>query len=679
MSGRLRGDACAPGDSRFSSRQGTKLGSRRFIPLESRTGVGVTRVTAHGSRGLWLAALLGVLAPWQARAQSVQDLQHMSIDELSNIDVSSVTKTVQPLSDAPAAIYVITHEDIIRSGAQSVPEMLRLAPNLEVMQTSASGYVITARGFSGNNQAQAFSDKLLVLIDGRSVYSPLFSGVYWDMQDVLPEDIERIEVISGPGATLWGANAVNGVINIITRKSGQTQGGVLDVGAGNLGRSASLQYGGRISADLTYRLYAKGFIDNDTETATGAKAGDGWYKPQGGFRFDWTPGAETVTLQGDAYQGAEAQAGAEDESISGRNLLARWTHGFAGGSSLQVQAYYDRTSRSTAGGGGSFNLDTYDVDLQHSFALGDRNQVVWGGGFRIAEYEITNNGSLLFVPSSRTLNLSNAFVQDSLSLTPALKLILGLKLEDDPYSGVTPLPSARVSWKISNGALVWAAVSRAIRSPTPFDVDVQEDLGGILFLKGNEDFQPEKLTAYELGARVQPAARLSLSISAYYNVYDDLRSIEVAPGGFLPLQWGNMMQGRTYGVEAWADYRVADWWRLTAGLEVQHESLDFKPGASGLLGLSQAGDDPHHQASLRSSMNLGKAVTFDADLRYIGMLPDPHVPSYVELNSRLGWNVSERVQLSLSGFNLLHARHQEFPDPATYVQRSFFAEARFRF
>ena len=639
---------------------------------------GTMRSKAQAYVGLLFGGLMAALAS-SAHAQSVEDLRNLSIGELSDIDVSSVTKTTQPLGDAPAAIYVITHDDIIRSGAQSVPEMLRLAPNLQVVQTSASNYVVTARGFSGNSAAQAFSDKLLVLIDGRSVYTPLFSGVYWDMQDVLPEDVERIEVISGPGATLWGANAVNGVINIITRKSSETQGGVLDVGAGNLGRSASLQYGGRISPDLTYRLYAKGFIDNDTETPAGAKAHDGWYKPQGGFRIDWTPGADAVTLQGDAYQGAEEQAGADDESISGRNVMARWTHGFSGGSSLQVQAYYDRTSRSTAGGGGSFALDTYDLDLQHSFTLDAHNDLVWGGGFRISEYEIVNNDSLLFIPTSRTLNLGNAFIQDSLSLGPALKLILGLKLENDPYSGLTPLPSARISWKASNSTLLWAAVSRAIRSPTPFDVDVQERLGGMLFLTGNEDFQPETLTAYELGARIQPSSRLSVSVSAYYNVYDDLRSIEVQSGGFLPLHWGNMMQGRTYGVEAWGDYRVTDWWRLTAALEVQHESFSFKPGASGILGVAQAGDDPHHQASLRSSMNLGRAFTLDADLRYVGVLPDPHVPSYVELNGRLGWNVTERVQLSLSGFNLLHDRHMEFPAPANAIPRSVFAEARLRF
>jgi len=322
-------------------------------------------------------------------------------------------------------------------------------------------------------------------------------------------------------------------------------------------------------------------------------------------------------------------------------------------------------------------LETYDLDVQDNFNLGSRNAIVWGAGLRLSPYQITDGGGLMFIPPSRTLNLSNGFVQDSISLNAATKLILGLKVEDDPYSGVTPLPSIRISWKASPSTLFWAAVSRAIRSPTPFDTDVNEAVGGVRILTGDHAFLPETLTAYELGARLQPTSRLSFSISSYYNVYNDLRTIEF--GTTTPLTWGNLMKGRTYGVEVWSDYRLADWWRITASVDVQHESLSFKPGASTLLGAAQAGDDPHHQATLRSSMNLGRAFTFDADLRYVGMLPDPHVPSYVELNSRLGWNVSERVQLSLSGFNLLHDRHMEFPAPATEIPRSYTVEARWRF
>ena len=627
---------------------------------------------------LALAGLYGSYAD-VAHAQSVEDLRQASIDDLANIDVSSVTKASQSLSAAPAAIYVITHDDIIRSGATSIPELLRLAPNLQVAQTGAGKYVITARGFSGNAVAQSYSNKLLVLIDGRSVYTPLFSGVYWDMQDTLLADIDRIEVISGPGATLWGANAVNGVINIITRKSDETQGGLLHVGGGNLERLASLRFGGRLGPNATWRVYAKGFYDTDTVTSTGGPAHDNWERPQGGFRLDWAPSSGgAFTLQGDAYQGADAQPGAPDEDIAGRNLMARWNGSLRGGSTLQVQGYYDYTSRATPGSG-DFGLHIWDLDVQHSFALGQRNDIVWGGGLRVEHYLINGTAGLQFAPPSRTLKLANVFMQDSISVTDRIKLILGLKLEDDPYSGVTPLPSIRATWKANDRAMIWAAASRAIRSPTPFDRDVQERAGRAQLL-GNPNFQSETLYAYEVGARVQPSSRLSFSVSGFFNVYNDLRTIEPAPATFFPITWGNMMQGHAYGVEGWGDYQVASWWRLTAAFNVLSEHLKFKPGASGILGVAQAGDDPERQASLRSSMNLGHRVTLDADLRYVAALPNPAVPSYVELNGRIGWNVTDRVQLALAGSNLLHDHHQEFPGPqANAAPRSVFADLRLRF
>jgi len=612
--------------------------------------------------------------------RSVEDLRDLSIEQLADLRVTSVAKSSQALRDAPAAIYVITHDDAVRSGATSLPEILRLAPNLQVSQISATRYVITARGFSGNISDQSFTDKLLVLIDGRSVYTPLFSGVYWDMQDVPVEDIDRIEVISGPGAALWGANAVNGVINIITRKASETQGGVIEAGIGNQERGVSVQYGGRLSPDLAYRLYARDFRYDDTVTAAGADAHDHGSKPQGGGRVDWTPtSSDLFTLQGDDYQGAHAQAGAANESISGSDILGRWNHTWRDGATLQVQAYWDETSRATPGAG-SFLLDTYDVDAQGSFALGRANQVVVGAGVRHSIYNIVNSTTLLFVPARATLDLENAFLQDTLSLTGNLALIAGVKLENDPYSGLTALPDFRLSWRPRADAMLWAAVSRAIRSPTPFDTDVVEKFGSLVYLTGSPDFAPEKVTAYEVGARVQPSARSSVSLSAYYNRYDDVRTIETAPDGFIPFHWGNAIHGDTWGLEAWSDYKVAPWWRLTASFTLLREHLSFKPGASGLLGLAQVGDDPRHQASLRSSMDLGHHLSLEADLRYQDTLPDPSVPSYVELNSRLAWDISSRVQVSLSGFNLLHDHHQEFPAAeASAVPRSVYAALRLRF
>ena len=611
---------------------------------------------------------------------SVEQLRDLSVEQLANLQVTSVAKQPEALGDAPAAIYVITHDEIIRSGATGVPEMLRLAPNLFVAQTSGSSYVISARGLSGNAADQAFADKLLVLIDGRTVYSPLFEGVYWDMQQVLPDDIDRIEVISGPGATLWGANAYSGVINIITKASSETQGGLAEVGGGSQERRAALRYGGKLGDNLTFRLYAQGFYDADTVTETGASAHDHWSDPQGGFRFDWTPGgADRVTLQGDASQGQEGQPGAPDQNVSARDLLARWTHAWQGDGSLQVQTYDDRVTRGTPGNG-DFSVDTWDLDVQDSFAWGQRQQIVVGGGYRAADYRIVDAPSLLFWPNTGTLKLGDVFIQDTLTLTSTLKLTGGLKLEDDPYSGVTPLPDVRLSWTPMQGALLWGAVSQAIRSPTPFDTDVIEKSGGATFLTGDASFEPETLTAYEVGARAQPSARLSFSVSAYYNVYNDLRSIEPTPASFIPIHWGNGIQGYAYGLESWGDYQLAPWWRVSAGLNLLSEHLKFAQGASGLLGVAQAGDDPKRQAQLKSSMDLGRGVTLNADLRYVSALPDPHVPSYVEFDSSIAWAITRRVQLALSGFNLLQERHLEFPAPqADAVPRAVFAEIRLHF
>jgi iron complex outermembrane recepter protein len=602
---------------------------------------------------------------------STEELKRLSVEQLMNVEVTSVSKTKQPIGDAAAAVYVITHDDIVRSGATTIPEILRLAPNLEVFQTSASGYVITARGFSGNSAAQSFSDKLLVLVDGRSVYSPLYSGVYWDTLDTMIPDIDRIEVISGPGATLWGANAMNGVINIITRKAGDTQGTLLTAAGGNLQQEAAAQYGGQLD-DTAFRAYAKGFIGDALRTPAGGTADDGWSKAQAGFRTDWSEEADSVSAEGDAYRGNESAPGADTE-VSGANLVGQWIHRFASDSQLQVLSYFDHSERFTVEGG-AFVLNTYDIELQHSFDLLGWNSIVWGVGERLNSYGITGGAGLFFQPESRTLSLGDVFAQDTIALTPRLRLIVGLKLEDDPYSGTTPLPDGRLAWNVNDQTLLWSAVSRAIRSATPFDRDVQEYLDGTLFLVGGEDFRPETVTAYEAGLRTQPSSALSFSVSTYYNAYDELRSIEFAPdGAILPLHWGNGIEGATYGVEAWGDYQVLDGWRLSLGGAQEHENLRFQTWSSGLLGISQIGDDPSYRAMLRSSSNLTADLTFDATLRYVSSLPDPGVPAYTELNARLAWHLSSRCDLALTGFNLLHAHHQEFAPPADIVGRSVLA------
>jgi iron complex outermembrane receptor protein len=613
-----------------------------------------------------------------AQAQSPEDLSKLSLEELAGVQVTSVSKSAQPLGEAPSAIYVITSQDIARSGAITVPEILRLAPNLHVAQAGASRYVITARGFDGAPAAQNFSNKLLVLIDGRTAYSPLYSGVYWDMQDVLSGDIERIEVISGPGATLWGANAVNGVINIITKGAGETAGGLISASAGSQELAAAVRYGGRISPELSYRLYAKTFRFRSSRTAADTSAHDYWQKPQAGFRLDWTPSAaDLVTLQGDIYDGFNAQAGGPAEEIAGHNLTARWSRTFGGGSQLQAQAFYDRVRRGAPSNGAGFWVDTYDLDVQHAMSLG-AHQLVWGGGYRRVRYRIAGTNTLFFVPAARSLDLWNGFAQGVIAAAPNLQLTLGAKVEDSGFEGAQLLPSARFAWTPSDEFTIWGAASRAIRSPTPFDRDVVERLGGMIFLVGGGDFVSEKFIAYELGAKLRPHRRLSVSVSGFYNDYDDLRSIEITPLTLLPLRWGNRMKGHAYGLEAWGTFEASSWWRLSGSVSWLDQQFRFKPGASGLLGPSQAGNDPKYRASLSSSIDLSPAVTLDTTFRYVSAFPEPRIRAYAELDARLGWRVSDDVSVALVGRNLLHDDHLEYTD-GTRIPRSVFVDLQWRF
>ncbi|HTM27736.1 MAG TPA: TonB-dependent receptor [Rhodanobacter sp.] len=632
-------------------------------------------------RGAGVLLLLMLSASVGAQTQ-VQDLGDLSLEDLGRVIVSSVTKSPEALSDAPAAVYVISHDDVIRSGATSLPEILRLAPNLEVFQTSPANYVITARGFNGSPGASNFSDKLLVLIDGRSVYSPIFSGMYWDDQYVLPENIERIEVISGPGGALWGANAVNGVINVITRKAADTQGGLLQASLGTRYGGSAVQYGGALGQNMHYRVYARYFREDSFDNSMGQDAQDGWSNPQIGFRLDWDAGAvDTLSVQGDVHDGRVQQAGPLDVRILEGDVLARWRHTISDTSSFQLQAYYDRALRHNTNGDG-FTLNTWDIEAQHRFALGDRHQITWGIGDRVYRYAIASHSAVAYLwdPAKNTQDLGNAFLQDQIALNPRTQLTLGVKVENDPYAGMSAMPSARLSWTPTENALWWVAASRAVRTPTPFDEDVIVRRNGRTLLTGNPDFKREKVTAYEAGWRGQAATRSTVSVSLYYNVYDDLKTLEFPPPTLFPATWGNGMAGHTYGVETWASYAVTDWWRLDAGVVLQRQRLHLKPWASRLLGTWQGGNDPDHHGFLRSTMNLSARWTLNADLRKVGPLPNPHVPGYVEFNARLGWKASDRLELSLTGFNLLHPSHQEYVFPGSdRIGRSVLLDSRLRF
>jgi iron complex outermembrane receptor protein len=614
-------------------------------------------------------AILGMCSAAPAyAATTTTDLTELSLDELMNVEVTSVSKKAERLSDAATSIFVITQEDIRRSGYTSIPEILRLAPNLQVARVDSSQYAITARGFNSTT-----ANKLLVLIDGRTVYTPLFSGVFWDVQDTLLEDIERIEVISGPGGTLWGSNAVNGVINIITRRSQDTTGGLVSLGAGTKERGAGVRYGAKLGEDTTFRVYGKGFNRDPLTVGNGTGVQDWWNKGQVGFRADWSRGSDALTLQGDGYTGTIAQVG-DDKSISGANLLGRWNTTLQNGSTLQIQGYFDRTRRVYPG---SFSelLDTYDIEAQHRFKLATRHEIVWGGGYRMMHDAVTNSTGLAFLPNVRPLTRINGFIQDSIALQERLTLTLGVKLETNSYSGLEVQPNVRLAWKFRDDALLWSAISRAVRTPSRLDTDLFAPGQAPFLLAGGPNFKAERLIAYEVGYRMQPTSQISFSISTFYNMYDNLRSIEPGPGGALPFTLTNKMKGYTYGVETWGSYRVFDWWRMSAGYNYIKEKLGFESDSRD-SNTAAHGNDPSHQFSARSAVNVAQNLDWDLGLRVIGALESPDVPNYVALDTRIGWTFMKGAELSLIGYNLLDHNHPEFGSVTNRSEppRAFYAK-----
>ncbi|HTQ36084.1 MAG TPA: TonB-dependent receptor [Steroidobacteraceae bacterium] len=604
-------------------------------------------------------------------------LTDMSLEELGRIPVTSVSRTAEPLSDAPAAIYVITGDAIRRSGVTTLADALRLAPNLLVTQLGSSNYSVAARGFGGRPDTQSFSNKLLLLIDGRSVYSPLYSGIYLDTQDVPLADVDRIEVISGPGATLWGANAMNGVINVITRPAYLTQGPEVWTAAGNDERQITARYGDDAGRDISYRVYGKAFRRDAMNLENGTSAGDGWHRGQAGFRLDLVRGDGTATLQGDAYTGADDRVGPGTEAVGGANLLARWEKQ-TGSSSWHVQGYFDHVERAAPADGTAFVLNTWDAEIQQSLAWGPRQQLVWGGGARLHRYQIDDTATLLFEPPQRALQIWNLFAQDTLALATTLKLTVGLKLEHDSLGGWEPQPDARLAWNAGSSSLLWAAASRAVRAPTPFDTDVVERAGGADFLVGKPDFHSEDVLTYELGYRGAISTALSLSASVFYNRYDNLRTVELsAPPTYLPLHWDNLMAGHTYGLSAWATWQIADWWRLSPGVRLLHKHLYQKTGASGLLDTGQDDDDPRLHALVDSAFELGRGATLDLSVQRVSSLPEPALPARTELAARLAWRFADSWELSLRDTNVLHRRQLEYPAPAGVpIRSSVLAEVR---
>jgi iron complex outermembrane receptor protein len=587
----------------------------------------------------------------------------------------SVSKRSEPLSVAPAAVYVITADQIRRSGAATLAEALRLAPNLEVARVNSQVYAISSRGLNSVNA----SNKLLVLIDGRSVYTPFFSSVFWDEQDMMIADIERIEVISGPGGALWGANAMNGVVNVVTRSAADTQGGLVDAKAGNFLQRAVARWGGSIEGGGSFRFYALGSWQGDTTiAATGANAMDSWHGTQAGLRADAPLFVGSLTLLGDAYENIiDAPGGRRN----GGDLLARWVRQLADGSNLQVQAYYDQQARSgvaATGGGSSDRVRTFDFQAQHSFVIGAAQQIVWGAGYRSWRDKFVNTANpFVLVPESETLSITNFFAQDTIAITDSVKLTAGVKFEYSTFTGWATMPSVRAGWQTDARNFLWAAVSRAVRPPSR----LERDLTAPGIVERSPDFQSEKLIAYEAGWRAQLLPEATLSVSVFYNDYTDLRTTSPNPVTVLPITFGNGLAGHTYGLDAWGTYNTASWWRISPGVELLRKRFHLEPGQSDIAGIQTVlGHDPAHQLFLRSYMDLPNNCELYVGLRQIGKLPSVDVPAYFEADARLAYRPLPNVELALVGQNLIHARHAEATQPPVHeIPRSFYFGVRWSF
>ncbi len=665
--------------------------------------------------------LLFIQAPPTARAfpeeqeESPTALKQLSLEELINIEITSVSKKAEKLSETAAAVYVITQEDIRRSGATSIAEALRMAPGVQVARIDSSTWAISARGF--NSQ---YANKLLVLMDGRSVYTPLFSGVNWELQDTMIEDIERIEVIRGPGASVWGANAVNGVINIITKHARDTQGGLFTTQAGNEELIYDgIRYGGAINDNAWYRVYAKFKRNDNSDLADGRHTDDGWKVLQGGFHIDWDLSeTDTFTFQGDSYEfDGDSMYTAptppftlfdNDTETRGSNILGRWRRTLSDSSVMTAQIYYDRVDINKP----VFPRvhDTIDLELQHEFSCGESHDIVWGIGYRTLRESVDNTIFFAITPDSRHDSLISAFVQDDITMAEDLMHVtVGSKVEHNDYTGFEVQPTLRCLWTPHEKHSVWASVSHAVRTPSIIESGDRANVGLVGYapnflppfnllpvvstMTGNRDLDSEDLMAYELGYRVQPTERLSLDAAAFYNNYDDLRTLELvgtAPDAIPPtfytmtLNADNKMTGRTYGAELAADWQAAEWWRLRGAYTFLQIQLDPATSSRDVPSEDAEGESPHNQVSLRSLMDISETLEFDTGIRYVGRLSSLDVGNYVGLDLRLGWKPVEDLEISLVGQNLTRRKHTEFEPffnttETTEVEQSIYVRLTYRF
>jgi len=618
---------------------------------------------------------------------SPASLKKLSLEDLMNVEVTSVSKRPEKLNEVASAVQVITGNDIRNAGIKTLPEALKLAANLQVAQVNSSQWAISARGFDN-----VLANKLLVLIDGRTVYSPMYGGVFWDVQNVMLEDVDRIEVISGPGGTLWGANAVNGVINIITKSSAKTQGLYADVAYGNgMPGQVNIRSGGKIAEGLTYRVYGMGYrLANTVDTANkglmaGKSAQDQWAMAQGGFRTDYAAKQDQISVIGNMYYGKPNPDGTPVPiTTSGENVVARWNHTIGNKGDFQLQTYYDHTWRDF---GNKFTEDakTYDVEWQNRFRLGQRQTVTYGGDLRGIHHEVANLPGFGFSPANKMLYLYSGFLQyEAMLIKDRLRFTLGAKLEHNSYTGLQYQPNARLTYTPTKTQTIWGAVSRAVRNPSRIDRDFALSLSPKLPLEmGTDSFKSETVIAYELGWRYQPVKKVSMSVSTFYNFYNDVRSAEPGNGPLgapYPITYGNGVKGETFGVEVSANAQVTSWWNLRGGYTYLRKNLWDKEGSKDLNHATAESDDPAHQFLIQSNIKLPYNFQFGTVVRYVGELPKPVVKAYTGLDLKLGWNY-KNLELSVVGQNLLYGQHREFQasTPIREIQRSVYGRIACRF
>ncbi|MEK8022198.1 MAG: TonB-dependent receptor [Candidatus Hydrogenedentota bacterium] len=618
------------------------------------------------------------------------ELTHLSIEELMDIDVEIAAKHAEPLHEASAAVFVITSDDIRRSGMRSIPELLRLVPGMQVARIDANMWAISSRGFNDR-----FANKLLVLIDGRSVYTPLFSGVWWDVQSVPVENIERIEVVRGPGGSLWGSNAVNGVINIITKSSAETLGGLVTAGGGSAeGANGHLRYGGRLGANGTWRAYAERIDVRNGEDGRGRRTRDEWNGEKGGFRSDWNlTERDEFTFQGDIYDISDksdpfrgptlsapfSRLIENDQRARGGNVAGHWTRTFESAARLQMRGYYDRTERRT--GVVAERRDLFDLELQHDLAPIGIHHFTWGAGYRYTRDHLDNTFDLSFSPAERNDDLKHGFIQDEIHLRPeTLRLTLGTKVEENDYTGFEIQPTARLLWQPAERHVFWSAVSRAVRIPSRALEDVRVNIAAspvpsppfaapvvLQSFFGNRDVKSEDLLSFEAGYRGRVGEQGSVDLAGFYNVYDNLATNEVkamtleAPTHLVvPVVAENRMDGEVYGGEAVVNWDVSPRWRLRGSYSLLLMQLHQQPGSTAVNPENQEGNVPQQQFQIRSYLDLPRNISLDWGAYFVDNLRTQRIPHYLRFDARLAWQPRSGLELSLIGQNLLDASHREF-------------------